>query len=92
MVKLEFNSSDDGGFVCVWEERVMDFCDLDSNRKDMGYPIGYPIPSLPWDGTGMGWDGGTVPCSGVSKSTAQSTNSSPHTQLAPSHVQHPPHH
>ena len=26
----------------------------------MGYPMEYPIPTVPWDGTGMvlGWDGG----------------------------------
>ena len=25
-----------------------------SDRKDMGYPMGYPIPLVPWDGTSMG--------------------------------------
>ena len=35
----------------------------DSGRKDMVYPTGYTIPTVPWDGIGMGPRGGgnTIP-------------------------------
>ena len=29
-----------------------------SGRKDMGYPMGYTIPTVPWHGIGMGPRGG----------------------------------
>ena len=32
-----------------------------SDRKDMEYPTGYTILTVPWDGIGMGWGGNTVP-------------------------------
>ena len=27
---------------------------VNGKNQDMGYPMGYPIPTVPWDGIGIG--------------------------------------